>query len=119
MSQTPPRHLPLVPQLDAAVVAHFFCGSTAPLGTGEHLPSRPVTLQAWQAVVQGPLQHTPCEQYFFPSPAAWHSSAALHLAPAGFSPQDPATQEFDPTHWVFTVQVSKHLVPLQAKGAQV
>lgn len=59
MSQTPSRHLPLVPQVATAVVAHFFCGSTELFPTVVHLPTEPARLHAWQALVQEPLQQTP------------------------------------------------------------
>jgi hypothetical protein len=118
VSQTPARHLPFVPQVLCAVVAHFFCGSAALFGTATHMPNDPARLHAWQAALQGPTQQTPCEQYCLPSGANWHSVAALHWAPRGFKPQDPFTQVFGAMHCAFDEQTSKHLVPLQAKGAQ-
>ena len=90
-------------------------GSTTFCMTVVQVPIDVGKLQAWQAVVQGPLQQTPCEQYFFPSGAAWHSSAVLQSAPAGFRPHDPLTQLLVPPHcpsvWVQDV---KHFGPLQA-----
>jgi hypothetical protein len=38
-----PLHVPLVPQVDAAVTAHMPSGSEPPGGTGAHVPIEPAT----------------------------------------------------------------------------
>jgi hypothetical protein len=44
----------------------------------------------------------------------------LQVAPGGFRPQEPFTQEFDPPHCpAVCVQEVKHLLPLHAYGKQV
>lgn len=116
-SQPPARHFPLVPHIACGVVAHLCWGSTTFCETEVQVPVDPARLQAWQAFVHGPLQHTPCEQYCLPSWANWHSLEALQAAPAGFSPHDPLTQLLVPPHCpAVWVQDVKHFEPLHAYG---
>ena len=112
-SQFPFWHFPVVPQLDWLFVEHFAWGSRDPLGTLVHVPL-PLRLHAWHAFEQGLVQHTPCEQYCFPSGAAWQSVGWLHAAPGGLGPHVwLASQDRPDTHWAMLVQVSQHLLPLQ------
>jgi hypothetical protein len=75
--------LPLheAPQTDAPPPAH---GGRVPTGcvcagTGEHVPTEPVTLHDWHCAVHAELQHTPSTQYPLP-----HSPFVEQLAPFVF-----------------------------------
>ena len=98
----------MVPQVDCAPVLHCSCGSGAPSGTAVQRPSVAERLQALHASVQAELQQMPCAQN-----PDWHSPAALHSAPLGFFPHDPATQKLPATQSSSLVQLAKQLVPLQ------
>ena len=60
-----PSHAPLVPQVDAAWVAHWAAGSV-PAATGPQVPSAPppfmAAVHAMQVPVQAVLQQTPLAQ---------------------------------------------------------
>lgn len=62
LAQRPALHLPVVPQVFAAVTLHFCCGSGELSATAVHVPSDEVKLQVMQASVQSELQQTPCAQ---------------------------------------------------------
>jgi hypothetical protein len=113
-AQAPARQAPVVPHVDCAVARHTSCGSGAPSGTAVQSPSVAARLQALQASVQAALQQTPWAQ----KPDS-HSPAALHSAPVGFFPHEPATQKFPGTQSASLVQLRKQLVPLHTNGLQV
>jgi hypothetical protein len=74
-----PSQVPVVPQVEGALVAQVSCGSE-PAITGPQAPFAPCPLaaaeQAWQAPVQAASQHTPSAQ----KPDV-HSVAAAHGEP--------------------------------------
>jgi hypothetical protein len=113
VAQAPPLQVPVVPQVDCGVTAHWPWGSGVPSATWPHRPSEPERLQVLQAPSQALLQHTPWAQ----NPDS-HSSAALHSAPFCFRPHEPLMQ-WPSTHWVSLVQDLKQLFTLQTKGLQL
>jgi len=84
-------------------------GSAVPVGMLVQVPSVPVRLQATHAPVQAVWQQIPWLQN---NPLA-HSPMAEQVAPAGLGPHELLRQEFSPLHCVVSVQLVKHLVPLQ------
>lgn len=96
-----PSHIPSVPQVEAAVIAHWVVGlGEAPAGTGEQVPALPVSAHDWQVPVQAELQQTPCAQK--PEP---QSAATAQVAPIGFFPQLPAVQTLGETQSAVVAQV--------------
>ena len=71
-----PSHRPSGPQVAAGCDGHWL-GSTgaSPSGTGEQVPIRPGTLQAWQVPVQALLQQTPSTQLPLPH-SSWQPQAS-------------------------------------------
>jgi hypothetical protein len=61
-----PSHLPVVPQVDAACVAHAPFGSAAPAATGAQEPALPATLHARQLPQLAAPQQTPSTQWAVP-----------------------------------------------------
>jgi hypothetical protein len=59
-SVRPSLHTPAPSQTFASPVQ---AGSTVPWATFEHVPTRPVTLHAWQLSVQAVSQQTPSAQF--------------------------------------------------------
>ena len=98
--------MPVVPQVDDAVVAHIFCGSGAPFGTALHRPRELVWLQATHGPLQTELQQTPWAQKL-----ERHSAAELHGMPPPFFPHEPLTHVAGATHCESFVQVEKQAVP--------
>jgi hypothetical protein len=96
-----PLHRPLDPQVLAASALHWLCGSGLPAATGEHSPKVPTWLQLTQGPVQARLQQTPSAH----DPDA-QSVPAVHAAPSGFLPQEPAVQA-RASHWAPVVQLPK------------
>lgn len=92
---------------------------TVVVARGEQVPSLPGSAHEAHAPLHGPVQHTPWLQYALPSGAFWHSDAALHLAPGGFGPQDPFTQNLPAMHCESWVHVVKQTAPLHTYGLQV
>ena len=78
-SQTPPLHLPSVPQVDAGVAVHTPRGSVVPSVTEAQFPLRPpvsAAEHAWHAPSQGLSQQKPSTQKL-----PWHWLLAVHRAP--------------------------------------
>jgi len=107
--QAPASHLPLVPQVDAACIAHSPDGSFAPVATFEQTPSIPATHDL-QAVLQAESQQTPCAQK-----PLWHSSGDEQVAPWPPLPHEFIRHWFVGgfRHWVSLVQALKQREPLQ------
>ena len=91
-AQAPLRHCPVVPQVEAAVATHIPFGS-APLFTGEQVPSLPRRLHEVQAPVQSVLQQMPAAQCLFK-----HSLLLVQSAPLGASPHRPLLQVLGAVH---------------------
>jgi hypothetical protein len=68
--------LPVVPQVDAAVVAQVPCGSREPAGSGVHVPCLP----AIPHELQGPQLATPQQNPSVQWPLM-HSADVLHVVP--------------------------------------
>jgi hypothetical protein len=60
--QTPPWHLPVVPQLAPPMSLHTPAGSALPVGVFVQAPTVPASAQDWHEPSQAELQHTPCAQ---------------------------------------------------------
>jgi hypothetical protein len=109
--QTPPWHLPVVPQLVGPMSLQTPAGSALPVGVFVHVPTVPASAQDWHDPLQAELQHTPWAQK-----ADWHSVPAEHDAPSGFLPH------WLPLHtrgdWQFAslVHAAKQVLPLQTYG---
>jgi hypothetical protein len=70
-----PSHVPTKPQ--GGLAAQRPCGSAASAGTSLHVPSRSMTLQAWQVPHEGVPQHTPSTQEL----PMRQSSSTVHASP--------------------------------------
>ena len=66
-----------------------------------------------QALAQAVAQQTPCAQLL-----EMHSAPAEQKAPFGFFPHELLTHTLPGEQLASAVQLPKHLLPLQAKGAQ-
>lgn len=96
-----PSHSPLVPQVEAAEVAHWVAGLGAwPAGIALHVPALPATAQDMQVPVQAVAQQTPCWQRFDE-----HSDPAEHVVPFGFSEQLPLLHTVGDTQSALVAQV--------------
>ena len=85
-----PSHSPSGPQVAEGCDGHW-PGSTgaSPSGTGEQVPIRPGTLQAWQVPRQALLQQTPSTHLPLPH-SSWQPQAwPLSFLPAGGLAQGP------------------------------
>jgi hypothetical protein len=94
------------------VLPHSEAGSS-PAGTGEQVPARPATLQAWQVPLQAPSQQTPSTQKPLAQPAA-----RVQASPAApLARQVPASQNAPALHCPSAVQVVTQAasVPLQVE----
>jgi hypothetical protein len=110
-----PLHMPSVPHVVAAVVAHCVAGVGAvPFATLLHVPTLPAIAHDLHVPVQALLQQKPCAQ----KPEA-HSFAAVHAVPVGFSVHAPALQMYGATQSVAAVQVLRQMgiVASQVYGA--
>jgi hypothetical protein len=103
-----PSQVPFRPQLLWALARQRALGSAPPSGTGEQVPTLPVTLQLWHvpvvASVQAVLQQTPSVQ----NPLR-HWSALEQLAPFDFLPHDPFTHTLPAAQWASVVQLLRQL----------
>lgn len=113
-AQAPLLQEPVVWQVDCAVTLHLPCGSGEPSATEVHVPSELDRLQASHDTSQALLQHTPWAQKF-----ESQSAAAPHIAPIGFFPHEPFTQNLPETQSLSAVQIVPQTLPLQMKGLQV
>jgi hypothetical protein len=101
-AQSPPTHLPVVPQVADCVAAQMPCGSFELSGTVVHVPAVAVRLQLMHLSLQRPLQHTPWAQK-----PDLHSAAEAQLAPGPLSPHWKLAQTltWSVEHWLVLVQV--------------
>jgi hypothetical protein len=76
--------------------------SSSPGGTGEQVPTDPVTAQLWQVPVQALSQQTPSAQKL-----VTHSEPWVQGAPTAFLPQRLLRQVLPVVHWVLSVQELK------------
>jgi hypothetical protein len=111
-----PSQLPVSPQVERSVAAQIWCGSSAPCGVGQQVPTRPLWLQLTQAPAQAVLQQIPSAQKLDAQ-----SEPLLQDPPIGFSPQLPATHLTVGMQSASELQVSTQafVCPSQLKGAQI
>ena len=96
-----PSHIPSVPHVVAAVVAHCVAGVGAvPFATLLHVPTLPVIAQDLHVPVHALLQQTPWAQK-----PELHSFAMVQAVPIGLSVQAPALQTYGETQSAAAVQV--------------
>jgi hypothetical protein len=99
--------MPSVPQVVAAVVAHWVAGVGAvPFATLLQVPTLPVIAHDLHVPVHAWLQQYPWAQ----RPES-HSLAIVHAVPVGFSVQVPALQMLGETQSASAVQVVRHAAP--------
>jgi hypothetical protein len=102
-----PLHMPSVPHVVAAVVAHCVAGIGAvPFATLLHVPRLPVIAHDLHVPVHAWLQQYPCAQ----KPES-HSFAIVHAAPVGFRVQLPALQTLGARQSASAVQVVRQAAP--------
>jgi hypothetical protein len=102
-----PLHVPSVPQVVAAVVAHWVAGVGAvPFATLLQVPTLPVIAHDLHVPVHAWLQQYPWAQ----NPES-HSVAIVQALPVGFSVQVPALQMLGDTQSASAVQVVRHAAP--------
>jgi hypothetical protein len=102
-----PLHMPSVPHVVDAVVAHCVAGVGAvPFATLLHVPRLPAIAHDLHVPVHAWLQQYPCAQ----KPES-HSVAVVQAAPVGFNVQLPALQMLGATQSASAVQVVRHAAP--------
>ena len=117
-AHAPAWHVPLVPQLDAAVTTHRPRGSSTPFVAGAQVPFVPplsAAEHAWQAVAHAVSQQKPSTQN-----PLWHWSAALHAELVGdVATQTVPRQKSPATQSPSLAQLVLHAIAPQAYGAQL
>src|SRR5262249_49866791 len=93
-------------QLGAPSSAHWLSGS-CPAGTGEHVPSLPVTAHDWQVPVQAVMQQIPCSQN-----PDMQSVVAVQVPPGPLFPPLPLRQRFPVVQSVLAAHVFLQVVPV-------
>ena len=111
-----PSQLPSAPQVFCVMAVHSLSGST-PAEMNPQAPSRPApflaVVQAWHVPVHAVSQQTPSAQW----PLA-QSVSTLQPRPLAFTPHEPLLQGMGALHCAELVQLVKHAVAPQRKGAQ-